>query len=55
VTLSGRVRVRGEGEMLMIAMGATDVLRRAQGMKGAPGYLARRYVQFLGRGSLTDR
>jgi UDP-glucose 4-epimerase len=47
VTLSGRVRVRGEGEMLIIAMGATDVLARAQKMGGAPGAIAKRYVRFL--------
>ena len=47
VMLSGRVRIRGEGEMLLIAMGATDVLARAARMGGAPAALAKRYAQFL--------
>lgn len=46
-TLSGRVRIRGEGEMLIIAMGATDALQRAAQMGGIPGTLADRYRQFL--------
>jgi nucleoside-diphosphate-sugar epimerase/putative sterol carrier protein len=47
VMLSGRVRIRGEGEMLLIAMGATDVLARAARMGGAPAALAKRYARFL--------
>jgi nucleoside-diphosphate-sugar epimerase/putative sterol carrier protein len=47
VTLSGRVRIRGEGEMLLIAMGAVDALTRAQKVPGVPGALAKRYARFL--------
>ena len=47
VTLSGRVRIRGEGEMLLIAMGATDALARAARMVGVPATLAKRYARFL--------
>jgi nucleoside-diphosphate-sugar epimerase/putative sterol carrier protein len=47
VTISGRVRVRGEGEMLIIAMGATDALARAIKMGGTPAALAKRYARFL--------
>jgi UDP-glucose 4-epimerase len=49
VTLSGRVRIRGDGEMLLIAMGAADALARATRMGGAPGALAKRYATFLTR------
>jgi UDP-glucose 4-epimerase len=47
VTLTGRVRIRGDGEMLLIAMGAADALGRAAKMGGTPGFLAKRYAQFL--------
>jgi nucleoside-diphosphate-sugar epimerase/putative sterol carrier protein len=47
VTISGRVRIRGDGEMLLIAMGATDALQRAARMPGAPGFLAKRYARFV--------
>ncbi len=50
VVLSGRVRIRGEGEMLMIAMGATDMLRRARRISGPAGFFAKRYVRFLNGG-----
>jgi nucleoside-diphosphate-sugar epimerase/putative sterol carrier protein len=47
VTLSGRVRIRGDGEMLLIAMGAADALTRAAHAKGPLGFFAKRYVKFL--------
>jgi UDP-glucose 4-epimerase len=47
VTLSGRVRIRGEGEMLIVAMGAIGALSMAKRLPGAPGFFARRYARFL--------
>jgi nucleoside-diphosphate-sugar epimerase/putative sterol carrier protein len=47
--LAGRVRIRGDGEMLIIAMGAMDAFGRAQKLRGAAGFVARRYARFLQR------
>jgi nucleoside-diphosphate-sugar epimerase/putative sterol carrier protein len=47
--LAGRVRIRGQGEMLMIAMGAMDAFGRAQKLEGPAGFFARRYARFLQR------
>lgn len=48
VASAGRVRIRGDGEMLIIAMGAIDALGQAQKLDGIRGVLARRYARFIG-------
>ncbi len=46
-TFSGKVRVRGEGETVMVAMGSIDAFRKFQKMKNLVGTGARLYSRFL--------
>lgn len=47
---TGKIRVRGEGETVLIAMGSIDTFRRLQRLKSPIGAGARIYGKFLLRG-----
>jgi len=46
-SFTGKIRVRGEGETVLVAMGSIDAFRKFQKMRNLAGFGARQYAKFL--------